>query len=724
MNAETSDQALAGLEAIGAAVGVGEAGEDSSVVAGRVRDWLSGQADRCLVVFDNVADPDVVAPWLPAIGRTQVVISSNHRSVLALGVAVPVEVFTNAEALAFLAERTGRDDELGARGLADEMGHLPLALAQAAWVIGQEGVSYGDYLRRLRRVAVAEELRPVRGEGYPHGAAEAVLLSLARIGRGRAVRLERGLLDLLAVLSPGGVPRGWLHEAARLGLVGKVSGDVGRGVDAAIGRLAEPSLVTVSVDGSTVTMHRFVQRVVRDAARAKEDLGAILVSAGQLVEHGSVDSARISLDRPQMETFVQQSAALWLNVSHPASDSPQVVIDKALSLQNQAGQYLEAVGDLSRAIPLFEQTLTDFRRVLGEDHPETLASRNNLAYTYKLAGQLDKAVLLYEQTLTGFRRVLGEDHPSTLTSRSNLAGAYESAGQLDKAVPLYEQTLTDRRRVLGEDHPDTLTSRNNLAYTYMSAGQLDKAVPLYEQTLTDFRRVLGEDHPSTLGSRNNLAGAYESAGQLDKAVPLFEQTLTDFRRVLGEDHPDTLTSRNNLAGAYMSAGQLDKAVPLFEQTLTDFRRVLGEDHPDTLTSRNNLAGAYKSAGQLDKAVPLFEQTLTDRRRVLGEDHPDTLTSHSNLAYTYKSAGQLDKAVPLYEQTLTDRRRVLGEDHPDTLTSRNNLASAYKSAGQLDKAVPLYEQTLSDCLRVLGTDHPITTAVRGNLVKARDSVGQD
>ncbi|MEU8385760.1 tetratricopeptide repeat protein, partial [Streptosporangium sp. NPDC048865] len=504
VNAETSDQVLAGLEAIGAAVGVGDAGEDASVVAGRVRDWLSGQADRCLVVFDNVADPDVLVPWLPAIGRTQVVISSNHRSVLALGVAVEVEVFTDAEALAFLAERTGRDDELGARGVADEVGHLPLALAQAAWVIGQEGVSYGDYLRRMRRVAVAEELRPVRGEGYPHGAAEAVLLSLARIGRGRAVQLERGLLDLLAVLSPAGVPRSWLHEAARLGLVGKVRGDVERGVDAAIGRLAEPSLVTVSVDGSTVTMHRFVQRVVRDAARANEDLGTILANAVQLVEHGSVDLARMSLDRPQMETFVQQSAALWLNVNHPASDSPKPVIDKVLSLQNRAGQYLEAVGDLSRAIPLFEQTLTDFRRVLGEDHPDTLGSRNNLAGAYQSAGQLDNAISLFEQTLTDSRRVLGEDHPNTLGSRNNLAYAYEAAGQLDNAISLFEQTLTDSRRVLGEDHPDTLSSRNNLASAYQSAGQLDNAISLFEQTLTDRRRVLGEDHPKTLTSRNNL----------------------------------------------------------------------------------------------------------------------------------------------------------------------------------------------------------------------------
>ena len=58
--------------------------------------------------------------------------------------------------------------------------------------------------------------------------------------------------------------------------------------------------------------------------------------------------------------------------------------------------------------------------------------------------------------------MLGEDHPDTLTSRSNLAGAYEAAGDLGRAIPLYEQTLADCVRVLGEDHPTSALVRDNL----------------------------------------------------------------------------------------------------------------------------------------------------------------------------------------------------------------------------------------------------------------------
>ena len=64
--------------------------------------------------------------------------------------------------------------------------------------------------------------------------------------------------------------------------------------------------------------------------------------------------------------------------------------------------------------------------------------------------------------LAGHTRILGDEHPDTLASRNNLAGVYRAAGRLTEAITLYEQTLTDCVRVLGEDHPLTKTVRENL----------------------------------------------------------------------------------------------------------------------------------------------------------------------------------------------------------------------------------------------------------------------
>ena len=262
---------------------------------------------------------------------------------------------------------------------------------------------------------------------------------------------------------------------------------------------------------------------------------------------------------------------------------------------------------------------------------DRLTGTNTVARAYLSAGLLHQAIILFEQTLADSERILGPDHPGTLASRNNLASAYRSADRLEQATDLLEQNLTEALRILGPDHPHTLITRDNLARAYRSAGRLEQAIDLLEQNLADSERILGPNRPHTPASRNNLARAYQDAGRLEQAIGLFEQTLDDFERILGPDHPHTLITRNNLAHAYQDAGRLEQAINLFEQTLADRERVLGSDHPHTLTSRGNLASAYQDADELEQAINLFEQTLTDRERVLGPDHPDTLTSRDNLA---------------------------------------------------------------------------------------------
>ncbi|MFE7216075.1 tetratricopeptide repeat protein [Streptomyces sp. NPDC001698] len=67
-------------------------------------------------------------------------------------------------------------------------------------------------------------------------------------------------------------------------------------------------------------------------------------------------------------------------------------------------------------------------------------------------------------------RVLGPDHPRTLAARSNLAQWQGEAGDATGAAAAYAELLEDQVRVLGPDHPHTLSARNDLAYWRGQAG--------------------------------------------------------------------------------------------------------------------------------------------------------------------------------------------------------------------------------------------------------------
>jgi tetratricopeptide (TPR) repeat protein len=192
-----------------------------------------------------------------------------------------------------------------------------------------------------------------------------------------------------------------------------------------------------------------------------------------------------------------------LELSNQVEDSDNAALLRLRIMDGLAGVYI-SIGDIGQGIPLYEQTLADRMRLLGQDHPDTLTSRNNLALAYQWVGDRARAIPLYEQTLADSIRVLGEDHPSSLTTRNNLATAYRSVGNLARALELFEQTLTGAVRTLGEDHPDTLRIRFQLALTYETAGELGQAIVFYEKALADSVRILGENHPLTEAVRTGL----------------------------------------------------------------------------------------------------------------------------------------------------------------------------------------------------------------------------
>ena len=718
INARDLGGVLAGLAAVAAGLGLGEGNAEA---AGRAaRHWLEIGGDRCLLVFDNAADPVVLQPFLPAAGAAQVIITSNQLSMAHLGMGVPVDVFSEREALAFLAERIGSADAEGARAVAAELGYLPLALAQAAAVIADQHLGYDTYLTRLRGMPVGELLRPVEAGQYPRGAAAAVLLSLEGVRPGDDTRVCAAIMELLAVLSPAGVHRVLVQTAARQGVLKrgwrypKLPPEV---VDRALARLAGASLLTFSVDGSSVSAHRLVMRVIREQLAGRNSLIAVCTAAARLLDGLAASLTHTwHRDRPAVRDLVEQIMALYESSAGCPVDS--ALIRRIVELRGSAVGFLGSLGDsVAECILIGEPLLADMERVLDADHPDTLTTRNNLANAYQDGGRTAEAITLYEQTLAGQERVLGADHPDTLTTRNNLAGAYRAAGRTAEAITLHEHNLADRERVLSTDHPNTLATRHNLAAAYQDAGRTAEAIALHKQNLADMERVLGADHPNTMNTRSNLAGAYQDEGRTAQAITLHEQNLADRERVLGADHPDTLATRHNLAGAYQDAGRTAEAITLFEQNLADMERVLGADHPNTLAARSNLANVYRAASHTAEAITLFEQTLADMERVLGDDHPNTMNTRNNLAAAYQAAARTAEAITVYEQTLTDQERVLGADHPNTLATRNNLAAAYQAAGRTAEAITVYEQTLTDQERVLGADHPDTLATRHNLAGA-------
>jgi len=687
-------------------------------------------SDR-LIIFDNVENIDDLRELVPRGNGLRVVATTTNN----MGWSdqgwdtIRVGVFERNKSIDYLLTVTESADRAAADTLADRLGDLPLALAQAAATARNSNLSLTQYLDRLDSYRSERVIRPVPGDYYTEDAATALCMAieyaLENLEDGTK-QAARYILGALALLAESGVPTHWLdpmsdeHDEQELQDHDRGVDEVDEDAHDALTELLHKSIVQQSTDKTTTMLHRLQAQTLRESW-SKNEYNEACAAAAYLLDHVDINRFRrndTSARRKETLELTNQLRAISVQEdSQNLLASPQIFrsLSRAFSHTSDLGLPYEAL-TLNTAVDGVES-------ILGKDHPQTLTSRNNLACAFESAGRLTEAIPLYEQVLADRIRVLGEYHPQTLISRNNLGSAYMSVCRPTDAITLFEQVVVGSIRTMGEDHPDTLMSLNNLAGAYESAGQTDKATVLYEKVLADSIRVLGEDHPHTLATRNNLAGTYISTKNFDDAIILYQQVIADSIRVLGEDHPHTLTTRNNLVYAYASAGQLTEAIMLNERVISDQIRVLGAEHPHTLISRINLAGALETVGRIDEAITQFAQVLTDCIRFLGDNHPSTLTARNNFAHALHTADRTDEAITHFEQFLTDGIQILGDDHPSTLTARNNLASLYHAAGHTDEAIILFEQVLAGCTRVLDEDHPLTKVVRENLEAARRELEQ-
>ena len=267
-------------------------------------------------------------------------------------------------------------------------------------------------------------------------------------------------------------------------------------------------------------------------------------------------------------------------------------------------------------LPHAETIITSIDHLGGVELPSTLLY--NLAECYHITGNYSKAELLGRQALQLREKVLGKEHPDTLASITNLALSLGQQGKFVEAEALGRQTLQLKEKVLGKEHPDTLASINNLALSFRLQGKFAEAEALDRQTLQLKEKVLGKEHPDTLTSMMGLASSLRSQGKFVEAEALDRQTLQLKEKVLGKEHPDTLASINNLALSLYQQGKFVEAEALHRQALQLKEKVLGKEHPDTLASINNLALSLYQQGKFVEAEALHRQTLQLREKVLGK----------------------------------------------------------------------------------------------------------
>lgn len=564
---------------------------DQRLAVEAARKWLS-QHGGWLLIFDSAREPSHVAPYLEASGSGHVIITSRHASWRGLAIPLVLRGLAREDAVAFLLGRSGRTDDGSAALLAEALGDLPLALAQAAAYMEESGKPLSLYLELFEKRRRELLSRRALGDTAPTVATTWDIAFEEAQSRSPAAG---ELLRLAAFLAADDIPREGLAPGAEHlppALAEAVTDPLV--LDEAVAALRRCSLV--EAQESSLSVHRLVQAVVRDRL-SEEDRALWAEIAVRVVYEGlSADLEEAGTGSPDRGRFLPhvRPAAEHAEAAGVAREVTEQLLIRAAKFWLEKGAF-----DASRE--LLEKARAIAEAIHGPDHAHVATIFTKLS---RVLGELDEpeALTYAERALAIDIALYGEAHWSVARDYNNVAKVLRKQRDLAGAIRNVERALAIDEGLYGHDDPELIPRLNDLGFLRRLEGNLDGARQVLENALSRGEAAWGRDHPDLGSLLGNLAdvlpelaererreGNFGTArARLDEARGLLERAVAIGEATYGPNHYVVSMRRNNLGLLLRDLGDIAGAHREITRALEIMKKEVGAGHRRVAQFEKNL----------------------------------------------------------------------------------------------------------------------------------------
>jgi tetratricopeptide (TPR) repeat protein len=695
---------------------------------------------RWLLVFDSAESPEEVQPFFPTNGPGEILITSRNPDWAETARPLEVDLFERDESVELLRRRGPDITDEEATALAEKLGDLPLAIAQAATWRAETGMPVEEYLR-LFDEKVAEILDSSAPNNYEVSLAAAWNVSFDQLESRNPAAHQ--LLQVCAFFAPEPIARSLFTGIRGTAISPELDAALRDPIrlGRAIRDINRYGLAKIDHRNSTLQLHRLVQAVLRDRMppqrRVEMRHGAHLLLANlnpndpitpaqwsryQAILPHAYASGVLHCDDPWVRQMVldlmeylyrwgdhEECAALARQAIDVWSERLGETDPQRLQAADKLSFYLWALGQYAEAAAINQRILALRRQISGDNSEETLIAEGSVAADLRARGEFLAAREMNEQTYLKAKGLFGEDDPVTLNAAHNLAVSFRLCGDLLRARQLSEDTYRRQVEVRGYDSAPTINTFADLIVDRIELGDYAWAHGESERLVDRSRQMFGEDKVSTLRHHLLLSIAMRKNGDHRGALERSGWALDRFRHRYGHDHPQTLRCAIGHSIDLRHDGDLQAARALGEDTFERYRNNLGENHPHTLAAALDLAVTLRLSGEVAGARQLDERCAQQFRTIFGPDQIHTIFATINLANDLAELGELETALTLDSEVTERAERVLGADHPTTLAAGHNLVLDLRAVGRGQEAESAHADVLARYRRVLGDTHPAVMA---------------
>lgn len=274
---------------------------------------------------------------------------------------------------------------------------------------------------------------------------------------------------------------------------------------------------------------------------------------------------------------------------------------------------------------------------LAMDATQQLAALERLRGDYRAAANLAETLARLRAT------VLGDDHPETLHTRNGLATHLARLGNYDEAERILREVLAARQRVLGADHSDVWRTQQNLAVVLLDAGKTAEGAALMRPLVELFSARHGAAHRETLRLMNNLATAERDLKHLPEGERLLRRVIELQRGLPPSQHEDLYLAEINLAINLKDQRRYEEALPVYRSAIASAERGLPAGHPNQGVIALVYGEALIELRRWEAARSVLEPAHALLSAKLGADHPRALKASAALESAYRGLGRFAEA---------------------------------------------------------------------------------
>ena len=394
--------------------------------------------------------------------------------------------------------------------------------------------------------------------------------------------------------------------------------------------------------------------------------------------------------------------------------------------------------DYQSAIHLFHELLSFRKKTLGNKHPATIAtyddisniyemnndythaleyaekslkykkgdlkstdSYNRISWLYKESGQYDKALEYAIRALQLEKKISGSTDPKIISSYERIAWVYTLSAKYVKALEFTEKAMQMNENTFGEENNHTVNNYIDMSFLYEKTGNYNKALTYAKKALRVREKNLTENDPLLIFDYNNISWFYERIQEYKKSLKYAQKVLSIQEKTLGKTNKKTLQSYNTVSRLYTKLGNYNMALKYIQKTIDIKEIKFGKMDISTTLDYDQISSIYASMQDYEKALLFSEIALKIRKKNLAPENKYIVLNYNDLSFIYSQLGRYQEALKYRMKALRITQKTFGEEHLNTANNYSSLGMIYLSLGDYLKALEYQKKALKIREKILG-----------------------